>query len=54
MDPIYGHITEPWEWFLGPGGKAECEDWPGRAPDGRPFFGAHFIEGWYRKAKAVA
>ena len=22
MDPIYGHVTEPWEWFLGPGPKA--------------------------------
>lgn len=19
MDPIYGHVVEPWEWFLGPG-----------------------------------
>jgi hypothetical protein len=48
MDPIYGHMTEPWGWFLGPGSKAECADWPGAAPDGRPFFGCHYIEGWYR------
>jgi hypothetical protein len=48
MDPIYGHVTEPWGWFLGPGPKAECPDWPGKAPDGRPFYGCHFIEGWYR------
>lgn len=48
MDPIYGHMTEPWDWFLGPGPKAECADWPGTAADGRPFFGCHFIEGWYR------
>ena len=33
MDPLYGHITEPWEWFLGIG--------PGK-------HGCHFIEGWYR------
>ena len=19
MDPIYGHVVEPWDWFLGPG-----------------------------------
>jgi hypothetical protein len=48
MDPIYGHITEPWGWFLGPGPKAECDNWPGSAPDGRAFHGCHFIEGWYR------
>lgn len=48
MDPVFGHITEPWGWFLGPGPKAECADWPGIAPDGRPFYGCHFIEGWYR------
>jgi hypothetical protein len=48
MDPVYGHVTEPWGWFLGPGPKAECPDWPGTAPDGRPFYGCHFIEGWYR------
>jgi hypothetical protein len=34
MDPIYGHITEPWPWFLGIG--------PGT-------HGCHFIEGWYRR-----
>lgn len=34
MDPIYGHVIEPWDWFLGIG--------PGTC-------GCHFIEGWYRK-----
>jgi LmbE family N-acetylglucosaminyl deacetylase len=48
MDPVYGHITEPWGWFLGPGPKAGRADWPGTAPDGRVFHGCHFIEGWYR------
>lgn len=48
MDPIYGHLTEPWEWFLGPGPKAEAAEWPGTAPDGRAWYGCHFIEGWYR------
>ena len=49
MDPIYGHITEPWGWFLGPGGRnGNRETWPGSAPDGRPFYGCHFIEGWYK------
>lgn len=48
MDPVYGHMTEPWEWLLGPGGKAGRSEWPGRAPDGRQFFGAHFVEGLYR------
>ncbi len=33
MDPIYGHIVEPWEWFLGIG--------PGN-------HGCHHVEGWYR------
>jgi len=33
MDPLSGHITEPWEWFLGIG--------PGK-------HGCHFMEGWYR------
>lgn len=50
MDPIYGHMTEPWGWFLGPGpqnGRAEPE-WPGAAPDGRPFYGCTYIEGWYK------
>lgn len=32
MDPIYGHIIEPWDWFLGIG--------PGN-------HGCHHIEGWY-------
>lgn len=50
MDPIYGHVTEPWSWFLGPGPKADAEDWPGRAADGREFHGCTFIEGWYRTA----
>jgi hypothetical protein len=50
MDPIYGHITEPWGWFLGPGVRAGCDGWPGSAPDGRAFYGCHHIEGWYRKA----
>jgi hypothetical protein len=54
MDPIYGHVTEPWEWFLGPGPKAECPDWPGVAPDRRPFYGCHFIEGWYRMPEVQA
>lgn len=39
MDPICGHVTEPWEWFLGPG------------PAGAG--GCHFIEGWYKPAKAA-
>jgi hypothetical protein len=39
MDPIYGHVTEPWEWFLGIG--------PGK-------YGCHFIEGWYKPHGAVA
>ena len=33
MDPLSGHVTEPWEWFLGIG--------PGR-------YGCHYIESWYR------
>lgn len=47
MDPIYGHVTEPWGWFLGPGVR-NGPGWPGSAPDGRAFHGCHFIEGWYR------
>ena len=39
MDPIYGHVIEPWEWFLGIG--------PGTN-------GCHFIEGWYKPAGSVA
>jgi hypothetical protein len=35
MDPLCGHVIEPWSWFLGPG--------PGMK-------GAHFIAGWYRPA----
>ncbi|HUY47664.1 MAG TPA: hypothetical protein VMV92_18350 [Streptosporangiaceae bacterium] len=31
MDPLSGFVTEPWDWFLGPG----------------PGHGAHHIEGWY-------
>lgn len=46
MDPIYGHMTEPWGWFLGPG-SGRRDTW-GSAPDGRAFHGCHFIEGWYR------
>lgn len=34
MDPIYGHIIEPWDWFLGSG-------------PGTP--GAHYVAGWYRR-----
>ena len=52
MDPLYGHIIEPWGWFLGPGPKAECDVWPAAAPDGRAFYGCHYIEGWYRKRGA--
>jgi hypothetical protein len=37
MEPLSGHITEPWDWFLGSG-------------PGTP--GAHYIAGWYRKAVA--
>ena len=48
MDPVFGHVTEPWAWFLGPGPKSEAAEWPGSAPDGRAFWGCHFIEGWYR------
>lgn len=33
MDPIYGHVTESWDWFLGIGAGTH---------------GCHFIEGWYR------
>ena len=33
MDPLSGHVTEPWEWFLGIG--------PGK-------YGCHYIEAWYR------
>lgn len=36
MDPISGHVREPWDWFLGIG--------PGK-------YGCHFIEGWYRPAR---
>jgi hypothetical protein len=34
MDPLYGHIIEPWDWFLGLG--------PGN-------HGAHHIGAWYRR-----
>lgn len=47
MDPIYGLITEPWEWLLGPGPEENLSDWR-RAPDGREFYGCSFIEGWYK------
>jgi len=41
MDPIYGHVTEPWDWFLGPGARRDDEPFtPGRC--------CHFIEAWYR------
>lgn len=33
MDPLSGHVTEPWDWFLGIG--------PGR-------YGCHYVESWYR------
>lgn len=35
MDPLSGHLTEPWDWFLGIG--------PGK-------YGCHYIEAWYRAA----
>ena len=52
MDPIYGHITEPWGWLLGPGARngRETPDWLSPAPDGREFYGCHYVEGWYRKS----
>ena len=37
MDPLCGHVVEPWEWFLGIG--------PGK-------HGCHRIDGWYRKGIA--
>ena len=46
-DPIYGHVIEPWGWFLGPGPKHDGS-WPGSAPDGRAFYGCTYVEGWYR------
>jgi hypothetical protein len=52
MDPIYGHVLEPWDWFLGPGPKDGRADWPGSAPDGREFYGCTYIEGWYRPARS--
>ena len=39
MDPLCGHVTEPWDWFLGSG-------------PGTP--GAHYVAGWYRKATVPA
>jgi hypothetical protein len=33
MDPLSGHITEPWDWFLGAG--------PG-------VHGCHYVAAWYR------
>lgn len=33
MDPLYGHRTESWNWFLGLGAARH---------------GAHFVAGWYR------
>jgi hypothetical protein len=43
MDPIYGHVTEPWGWFLGPGARGNGEPFdPQRC--------CHFIEGWYKPA----
>jgi hypothetical protein len=50
MDPIYGHVVEPWDWFLGPGPRAGRQDWPGSTADGRAFHGCHYVEGWYRAA----
>jgi hypothetical protein len=40
-DPIYGHVLEAWDWFLGPGARLEGEP---RDPQRR----CHFVEGWYR------
>jgi hypothetical protein len=37
MDPLCGHVTEPWDWFLGSG--------PGTPR-------AHYVAGWYRKVTA--
>ena len=37
MDPIYGHVTEPWDWFLGSGLGSH---------------GAHHVAGWYRAVPA--
>jgi hypothetical protein len=34
MDPLTGHVTEPWEWFLGIG--------PGK-------HGSHHVAAWYRR-----
>ena len=43
MDPIYGHVTEPWDWFLGPGAQRDDEPFtPNRC--------CHFIEAWYKPA----
>ena len=43
MDPIYGHVTEPWDWFLGPGARRDDEPFtPNRC--------CHFIEAWYKPA----
>jgi hypothetical protein len=39
MDPLCGHVTEPWGRFLGSG-------------PGTP--GAHYVAGWYRKAAVLA
>jgi hypothetical protein len=33
MDPLYGHVIEPWDWFLGSGAGTH---------------GAHHVAGWYR------
>jgi hypothetical protein len=38
MDPIHGHVIEPWNWFLGAG-------------PGMP--GAHHIAAWYRAAPST-
>ncbi len=53
MDPIYGHVTEPWGWFLGPGARngRRAPEWPGMAPDGRHFYGCTFIEAWCREQR---
>jgi hypothetical protein len=34
MDPLSGHVIEPWDWFLGSGPMTQ-------AP--------HYVAGWYRK-----
>lgn len=35
MDPVYGHVIEPWDWFLGIGAGT---------------YGCHRVTPWHRKA----